>query len=435
VKIAIVSLPVTGHLNPMSALAAKLQSRGHEIVFISVPDAEARAVAAGLRFITVAADLLPLGITSEVEKQFSVTKGEEGLKYTFDLMGVVTGALLRPVEEVLRAERPDGVVFDSYQPYLELAAIANNLPYIHVSASVPIDVTGNTPLCFFAWDHVETTEARERNCSGVSAYRKFLEPSLVVAQQYAGEKGLVINWDDLTATRSKLAWITQLPASLDFAPFVADEALTHTGPFTDERLRPHVEFPWERLSDLPLVYASMGTLQNGIEDVFRDIVQAASQLTGLQFVVAVGNKLDQTIFDPVPPNVVLVGTAPQLELLKRASLCVTHGGLNTVLESLTNGVPLVAIPITNDQPGVATRILAVGVGASLNLTESSPARLRALIEEVLLDPKYREKAQEIANSIAEHNGLTQASAKIEAAFSHPSTRAASAAYEHVRHIN
>lgn len=50
-KIAFVSLPVAGHLNPMSALAAKVQSDGNEVVFISVADAEARAVAAGLRFV------------------------------------------------------------------------------------------------------------------------------------------------------------------------------------------------------------------------------------------------------------------------------------------------------------------------------------------------------------------------------------------------
>lgn len=49
-------------------------------------------------------------------------------------------------------------------------------------------------------------------------------------------------------------------------------------------------------------------------------------------------------------------SAPQLELLKRASVCITHAGFNTVIESLANGVPQVAIPITHDQPGVAARI-------------------------------------------------------------------------------
>ena len=59
---------------------------------------------------------------------------------------------------------------------------------------------------------------------------------------------------------------------------------------------------------------------------------------------------------PVPSNAIVVQQAPQLELLKRATVCITHAGLNTVLESLAQGVPQVAIPITYDQPGVAARI-------------------------------------------------------------------------------
>jgi len=49
---------------------------------------------------------------------------------------------------------------------------------------------------------------------------------------------------------------------------------------------------------------------------------------------------------------IVVEFAPQLELLKRAALCITHAGLNTALECLSNGLPMVAIPITNDQPGL-----------------------------------------------------------------------------------
>jgi UDP:flavonoid glycosyltransferase YjiC (YdhE family) len=45
-----------------------------------------------------------------------------------------------------------------------------------------------------------------------------------------------------------------------------------------------------------------------------------------------------------PSNTIIVSHAPQLELLKRTSVCITHAGLNTVLESLAQGVPQVAIP-------------------------------------------------------------------------------------------
>jgi UDP-glucoronosyl and UDP-glucosyl transferase len=59
---------------------------------------------------------------------------------------------------------------------------------------------------------------------------------------------------------------------------------------------------------------------------------------------------------PVPSNAIVVNNAPQLELLKKASMCITHAGFNTLLEALTQGVPQIAIPVTNDQPGVAARI-------------------------------------------------------------------------------
>src|SRR6266853_6737775 len=52
----------------------------------------------------------------------------------------------------------------------------------------------------------------------------------------------------------------------------------------------------------------------------------------------------------------------RLSLLKRAALCITHAGLNTSLESLAQGVPMVAIPVTNDQPGVAARIAYTKTG-------------------------------------------------------------------------
>jgi zeaxanthin glucosyltransferase len=73
----------------------------------------------------------------------------------------------------------------------------------------------------------------------------------------------------------------------------------------------------------------------------------------------------------------MVNTAPQIELLKRAPLCITRAGLNTVLEALAQGVPIVAIPIGFDQPGVAARVAYHGVGefveVGIRLTQGTPA--------------------------------------------------------------
>jgi zeaxanthin glucosyltransferase len=172
----------------------------------------------------------------------------------------------------------------------------------------------------------------------------------------------------------------------------------------------------------PLVYVSMGTLQNGVDAVFRKILEAIAPITDLQFVVAMGNKLDRSTFLPVPANVLLVENAPQLALLRRASLCVTHAGLNTVLEALENGVPLVAIPVTNDQPGIASRIRAHEVGDFVRLSELTPDLLRSLIVKVQSKPQYRENAQSIADSIEQVRGVTLAAIKIEEGFSNAIAR-------------
>ena len=128
-----------------------------------------------------------------------------------------------------------------------------------------------------------------------------------------------------------------------------------------DRARLKTDFPRERLDGRPIIYASMGTLQNGLEWIFRVILEACAGLDA-QLVLSLGGNMDPAAFSGTAGNAVVVRFAPQLELLERATLCITHAGLNTALESLACGVPMVAIPITNDQPGAAARIAWCGAG-------------------------------------------------------------------------
>jgi UDP:flavonoid glycosyltransferase YjiC (YdhE family) len=87
----------------------------------------------------------------------------------------------------------------------------------------------------------------------------------------------------------------------------------------------------------------------------------------------VGHYLDPEQIAPFPSNTIIVKRAPLLELLKHASVCITHAGLNTVLEALAQGVPQVAIPVTNDQPGVAAGIANKKTGLFVPLNALSLA--------------------------------------------------------------
>jgi zeaxanthin glucosyltransferase len=190
----------------------------------------------------------------------------------------------------------------------------------------------------------------------------------------------------------------------------------YAGPFHDNEGREPVAFPWVKLNGKPLVYASLGTLVNGLDHAYKAILEATNELPEVQLVLSVGQFVNPEELQPIPPNAIIVRTAPQLELLKRAALCITHAGLNTTLEALAQGVPMVALPISYDQPGVAARIQYHGVGESLEIETLTGEQVLDAIEKVMQNPRYGERARYFQKVIGETRGLDVAADRIEQAF-------------------
>jgi MGT family glycosyltransferase len=255
-----------------------------------------------------------------------------------------------------------------------------------------------------------------RNQAGVRSLLQTYEPITSVAHAYAKKVGLDVDWTDPFATISKLAWLTQMPEEFDFTISHWPAQFRYTGPFHDGLGRIESDFPWNRLTREPLIYASMGTLQNGLESVFTSIAEAVATRPGMQLVLSIGPSLDPEKISSLPANSIVVKNAPQMELLKRSALCITHAGLNTALESLTQGVPMVAIPVSIDQPGVAARIAYTKTGAYVSLRELSTLRLSTLIDDVLGNPEYRQNANKMREAIVRTNGLEKAADLLEQAF-------------------
>src|SRR5262249_5902970 len=155
------------------------------------------------------------------------------------------------------------------------------------------------------------------------------------------------------------------------------------------------------------------TLVNGQSNVYGAILRAVETLPETQVVLSVGQSIDVGRLGRIPSNVIVVRSAPQIELLKRAALTITHAGLNTALESLAQGVPMVAIPIGYDQPGVAARIAHHGVGEFVATEDLDADRLRALIQRVLTISSYGERARYFRNVIEQAHGLDIAADVIE----------------------
>jgi zeaxanthin glucosyltransferase len=402
-KLGFICLGLPGHLNPMSSLALQLQARNHEVVFLY------SSGAAGLPFVRGPEK----DHINEKLPEMSKKEGQDALQFSIRAVLTQTEAILKSLPAIVQANGIDALIIDIVQFYAELGALQLGMPYVHVSTGVHHDYSGYTPLCLYGWHHETTPAALARNREGVAKWASLLESVNEGIKAHASSVGLNIDWNDLSSTVSPFASITQVPRAFDFESSHWPSQFHHTGPFHNGKGRENVDFPWERLTGEPLVYASMGTILNGQVDVFRTIVAAVAKNKNLQLVLSIGDQIDPKRIGPVPNNAIVVKRAPQLELLKRATVCITHAGLNTVLESLAQGIPQLAIPITYDQPGVAARIAHKKTGVVTSLDKSTPDHLAFLLNQVLTDPSYRENARRLQKAITQANGLSVAADLIE----------------------
>jgi zeaxanthin glucosyltransferase len=148
VKIAFISPPIPGHLNPMTTLARKLQSRSHDVVFISLPDGEAAVRAAGLAFLPCGVKQFPLGSLQERLRWLSKLQGEEALQATLQNVAVRTEAMLNSLPAILTRAEVDAVVVDTVLIYREPASMSLGIPYAHVANALHFDYSGATPTLY-----------------------------------------------------------------------------------------------------------------------------------------------------------------------------------------------------------------------------------------------------------------------------------------------
>jgi zeaxanthin glucosyltransferase len=397
-KIGFICPDAPGHINPITALARHVAMRNHEVVFLYTSNA------GGLACIPYDDDDDFKEALTEVSKK----QGEDALQFGVRHILTQTEKILKSLPKIVQANQIDALVIDNIQFYAELGAIELGIPYVHACGAMHLDFSGYTPLCTDSWPHEETAAALARNRGGVKRFVQVVQNANGEIRAHAEAAGLKVDWDDLSATFSPLAFITQVPKAFDFESSHWPSYFHHTGPFHDGKGREPLDFPWGRLTGEPLVYASMGTILNGRVDVFRTIVAALAKNPAVQLVLSVGDRINPADLGPVPKNAIIARRTPQLEVLKYASVCITHSGLNTVLESLAQGVPQVAIPVTFDQPGVAARIAHHKTGVVTSLDKLTPEHLSDLLNQVLEDPSYRKNARRMQMAISEANGLSAA---------------------------
>jgi MGT family glycosyltransferase len=160
----------------------------------------------------------------------------------------------------------------------------------------------------------------------------------------------------------------------------------------------------------------MGTLQNRLIGVFKDIATACEDLDA-QLVISLGGSATPESLPSLSGNPLVVEYAPQLDILQKSTLMITHAGMNTTMECLMNGVPMVAIPVANDQPGVASRIAWSGCGESIPLKKLNVSKLKTAIQKVLTEDSYKQNAVRLQEAIQRAGGVGRAADIIEQAIS------------------
>lgn len=406
----IICPPYPGHINPQSALGRELQSRGHRVTFLQIPDMELKVRSQGVDFYPIGQTLYKPGLLAQTFKQLAKLSEIKALNYSVDFCQLVTEIICRDAPSAIASLGIEALIVDQLEPVGETIAESLNLPFICVSCGQAIHRRSDVPPFFTPWGYHNAAWARVRNQIAYSILDYSCQPILKTINEYR-QSWKLPPYNHIYASNARLAHISQQPPAFDFPIPNLPSHFHYTGPLRNPSPQ-NVPFPYERLTGQPLIYASLGSVQNTKSDVFRLIAEACQGLD-VQLMITHGGGMSAEAVQALPGSPLVVEYAPQLDVLAKASLTVTHGGMNTVLDSLSYGVPLVAIPITFEQPGTGARIRWTGVGEVIPVSRLKVSRLRQAIQQVLTEESYSQNALKIKQSIREAGGVKRAADLIE----------------------
>lgn len=168
------------------------------------------------------------------------------------------------------------------------------------------------------------------------------------------------------------------------------------------------DFPLDQLSsERPLLYISLGTIFTNEPAFFKQCFEAFAEQPW-QVVLSRGRQVDPAVLGPVPDNFLVSAYVPQLDILSRARVFVTHAGMNSTMESLYYGVPMVAVPQTQEQVVTARRIAEMGLVIALEKEAVNVATLRDAIERVANDPAFRQRVEHMQQLTRDAEGYQRA---------------------------
>jgi MGT family glycosyltransferase len=371
--------PLAGHVNPTVAVGAELAARGHKVAWAGHPDL--------LRsLLPDSAPVYPLlfGLNQECLRNSGVgLNGFAALRFLWEgFIMPLAREMLPGVQAAIACMRPDVVVADQQALAGAVAARRAGVTWV-TSATTPAELL--RPLAQLP--KVET----------------WISDQMTVLQLGAGLRDAV---DLRFSDRLVLAFTTSALVG-DTSGF--DANFVFTGPALARR-PDRGPFPWDWLDPgRRHLLVSLGTVSGPAGPRFFQVaIDALADLGDEMQVVMVAPPRDK-----VPPHILVTGHVPQLALLPHMAAVVSHGGHNTVCESLAHGLPLVVTPIRDDQSIIAQQVADAGAGIRLRFARLTATDLRAGVRAVLDDPSYRQGACRVRESFTVAGGARTAADHLE----------------------
>ena len=370
-------VPEKGHLNPCIGPAQHLHAAGFDVAFYAPANISEQLASAGA-FTFLGSPDTPERASLSRGASFAANIEDVAWlrRWVHTLLIGHTSSQIDGLRQVVRQWRPDAMVIDPLFYAPAIVAELEGVPWAALSNSLnPVlpDDLDSELLRTLRWLAPERDQlfarygltARFRGCD-------ILSPHLTIA--FATE--------DFVGTP---------PLDVELV-----------GPSLPVGLRgDETPFPWEWLDAArPLVYMSLGSQLYYQPEVFAKVIEAL-RTTPAQLVLSAGELADTDRLPRSDECVVAVRYAPQLDLLQRSRVFISHGGANSVMEALACGVPMLLSPFCNDQFHSAYFVERAGVGHCLDLRRASVADIADTLGSLLHSSSpVRDRAERIRTSYA-----------------------------------
>lgn len=384
-RIVFFCIPAQGHTNPTLGVVRELVTRGHEVLYYSYNMLREKIEAAGATFVAC----------DEFDAEQHLTP-QEGARIGSDL-ALSTRVLVDTtlaLDEMVCAEmerlRPDCIVADSMAVWGKAVALKLGIPF----------VSSTTTFAFNQHSAKVMKQGPKELLSMVFSMGKVSRQIQRLQDRGYPVKNIldIVSNDDQTDTI--------VYTSPQFQPY--SETFSEKYAFVGPSIRPaqnEIQKTGEKL-----VYISMGTVNNDMLPLYRNCIDALRD-TGYQVILSVGDQVDISQFGKLPEGIAIYSSVDQIAVLEKTDVFLSHCGMNSASEGLYFGVPLVMLPKTTEQSGVAARVAQLGAGISLKKT--TPQAIRQAIDTILMEPQYRENAARIAEGFRSCPGAKGAADKIE----------------------